>query len=73
MFEVLESTIRPLSLNSKILDVAYELYLEAPESYCPTIDLRVLARKTGKSLLDCRNAIVAANRLERFPNCQLKS
>lgn len=73
MFELLESTIKPLKLNSAILDVAYELYLQAPQENYPTINLRVLAQKTGKSLLECRNAIVEANRLGRFPSCQLQS
>ena len=73
MFEVLEASIKPLTLNSKVLEMAYELYLAAPQSTHPTIDLRLLARKTGKTLLYCRNEIVEANRLGRFPDCQLES
>jgi hypothetical protein len=73
MFELLESTIKPLSLNSKVLDVAYELYLQAPQETYPTIELRSLSKKTGKSLLECRNAIVAANKLGRFPDCKLQT
>jgi hypothetical protein len=73
MFDLLKSTVRPLSLNTSILDVAYELYLQAPQEAYPTIDLRSLAQKTGKSLLECRNAIVEANRLGRFPDCKLRS
>lgn len=73
MFELLESTVKPLMLNSKVLDVAYELYLQAPQGSNPMIDLRELSRRTGASLLECRNAIVDANRLGRFPNCALES
>lgn len=73
MFELLESTIKPLSLNSKVLDVAYELYLQAPQETYPTIELRSLSQKTGKSLLECRNAIVEANKLGRFPDCKLQT
>lgn len=73
MFELLESNVKPLMLNSRVLDTAYEMYLKAPQSSCPMIDLRELARRTGSSLLECRNAIVDANRLGRFPNCTLES
>ena len=73
MFETLESSIKPLTLNTRVLEMAYELYLSAPEDTCPTIDLRVLAHKTGKTLLYCRNEIVSANSLGRFPDCQLAS
>lgn len=73
MFEVLEANIKPLTLNAKLLEIAYELYLAAPQDSYPTIDLRALARKTGKSLLYCRNEIVEANKLGRFPDCTLQS
>lgn len=72
MFNVIEATVKPLMLNTKILEVAYELYLEAPETYNPTIDLRTLSRKTNAGLLECRNAIVEANRCGRFPDCSLE-
>lgn len=73
MLSVVEATVRPLMLNTKVLDVAYELYLQASHSSHPVINLRTLSLKTGKSLLECRNAIVEANRLGRFPNCALES
>lgn len=72
MFNLLETTIQPLMLNSKVLEVAYELYLEAPQESYPVIDLRELSQRTGASLLECRNAIVEANRLGRFPKCALE-
>jgi hypothetical protein len=71
MFSLIESTVKPLMLNTKVLEVAYELYLDAPQDSSPTIDLRDLSRKTGVGLLECRNAIVEANKLGRFPNCSL--
>ncbi len=73
MFEVLERSIRPLTLNLKVLEVAYELYLQAPQSYCPTISLKEVSIRTGLGMLECRNAIVEANRLGRFPDCALES
>lgn len=73
MFDVINATVRPLMLNSKVLDVAYELYLAAPPSSYPTINLKDLSRKTGASLLECRNAIVDANRHGRFPQCELET
>lgn len=73
MVQVVESTLRPLMLSTKILDVAYQLYLAASQESHLAIDLHVLSCKTDKSLLDCRNAIVEANRLGWFPNCSLKS
>jgi hypothetical protein len=73
MFEVLESSIKPLTLDLKVLETAYELYLAAPQGTYPTINLRLLAQRTGKTLLHCRNEIVEANRLGRFPDCQLQS
>ncbi|MGF1499825.1 MAG: hypothetical protein ACFB8W_23810 [Elainellaceae cyanobacterium] len=73
MFDVLEASVKPLLLDMKILEAAYELYLAAPQSSSPVIDLRVLSRRTGKGLLECRNVIVEANNLGRFPDCTLKS
>lgn len=73
MFEVLETAIRPLTLNPKVLEVAYELYLQAPETSSPTINLRELSRRTGATLLECRNAIVQAHQVGRFPDCSLSS
>ncbi|MEB3357070.1 MAG: hypothetical protein VKK04_10105 [Synechococcales bacterium] len=73
MFEVLEASVKPLMLNMRVLEVAYELYLSAPQSSSPVIDLRTLSRRTGKGLLECRNAIVEANKLGRFPDCSLKT
>lgn len=73
MFNVLEATVKPLMLNHKVLEVAYELYLQAPQSTNPVISLRELSRRTGKTLLECRNAIVEANGLGRFPDCALES
>uniref|UniRef100_A0ACD5GYU0 Uncharacterized protein n=1 Tax=Desertifilum tharense IPPAS B-1220 TaxID=1781255 RepID=A0ACD5GYU0_9CYAN len=71
MFNLIEKTIQPLQLNYKILEAAYELYLKAPQSDYPEINLQELSRKTGTSILECRNAIVSANELRRFPNCAL--
>ncbi|HEY9661223.1 MAG TPA: hypothetical protein V6C65_22445 [Allocoleopsis sp.] len=73
MLELLQTAISPLTLNTKVLSVAYELYAVAPQDSHPVIDLKVVSQRTGVSLLDCRNAIVEANRLGRFPNCSLKS
>ncbi len=72
MFQLLEKTITPLSLNTRILEVAYELYLQAPQQSEPVIPLRHLADRTGASLLECRNTIVAAHRVGRFPPCTLE-
>lgn len=71
MFSLLETTIRPLQLNSEVLEVAYELYLEVPQASHPGINLQELSRRTGASLMECRNAIVEANQVGRFPNCSL--
>ncbi|MGG6294334.1 hypothetical protein ACQ4M4_07925 [Leptolyngbya sp. AN02str] len=72
MFNLLEATVKPLMLNTKILEVAYEMYLEAPQSIHPVINLRDLSYRTGASLLECRNAIVEAYNLGRFPQCALE-
>lgn len=71
MFNLLETTIRPLQLNYRVLEVGYELYLQAPQESHPTINLQELSRLTGASLLECRNTIVEANQLGKFPNCSL--
>ena len=71
MLDVIKSSIRPLMLDEQVLETAYKLYLEAPAASCPAICLRSLAKRTGKSLLQCRNAIVEANHLGRFPDCEL--
>lgn len=60
-------------LNSKVLEVAFELYLQAPQTSSPIIHLDELARQTGVSLLECRNTIIAANRMGKFPDCSLSS
>ena len=73
MFDLVESSIKPLILDHKILEAGYELYLRAPQSSYPVINLRDLSCKTGKSLLECRNAIVEANKLGRFPRCALEA
>lgn len=73
MLSLLETSIQPLFQDSKVLDIAYELYLQAPEDSHPLIDLREVSKRTGLSLLTCRNAIIQANKVGRFPNCSLSS
>jgi len=73
MFQLLEKRIQPLSLNFKVLEVAYELYMQAPQSDLPLINLKELAQKTNASVLDCRNTIVSANKIGKFPNCSLST
>jgi hypothetical protein len=73
MLDVIRSTVRPLLLDEQVLEIAYSLYLEAPESSLPIISLKVLSERTGKSPLQCRNTIVEANGVGRFPNCTLHS
>jgi len=73
MFQTLEAAVKPLMLNNRVLEVAYEHYLKAPQSSSPVLNLRAIASETGESLLVCRNAIVEANQLGRFPNCSLES
>ncbi|MGI0486643.1 hypothetical protein ACN4EK_14485 [Pantanalinema rosaneae CENA516] len=68
--KVLEPSV---PLNDRVLETAYELYLQAPQASSPMICLHELSRKTGSSLWECRNAIVAANKAGRFPNCSLSS
>lgn len=71
MLEVLKSTVKPLLLDEQVLEAAYSLYLQAPKTRMPAISLRHVATLTGKSPLRCRNAIVEANGLGRFPDCEL--
>lgn len=61
------------SLDLDILEAAFELYLEAPEGSHPPISLKALSQRTGTSPLKCRNAIVKACQIGRFPNCSLKA
>jgi hypothetical protein len=71
MLDLVKATVRPLMLDERVLEVAYDLYLHAPKTGLPAISLQSLARRTGKSPLQCRNAIVEANGLGRFPDCEL--
>jgi hypothetical protein len=71
MFDLVKATVKPLMLNHKVLEAAYDLYLQAPQAQYPVIDLNILSKRTGVSRLECRNAIVEANQLGRFPNCSL--
>ncbi|NJM84746.1 MAG: hypothetical protein HC839_00025 [Leptolyngbyaceae cyanobacterium RM2_2_21] len=59
------------SLSFEILEAAFDLYLQAPESQNPTISLQTVAEQTGASLLECRNTIVAACKQGHFPECAL--
>ncbi|MBW4652803.1 MAG: hypothetical protein KME20_07225 [Kaiparowitsia implicata GSE-PSE-MK54-09C] len=72
MFELLDATIKPLMLDMDVLEVAYQLYLAAPQSSHPMLSLQELSKQTGLNPLRCRNAIVEANRLGRFPDCALE-
>ena len=71
MLDVISSTVRPLLLDDQVLEVAYRLYMKAPRGGSPAISLERLAEMTGKTPLKCRNAIVEANGLGRFPDCEL--
>jgi hypothetical protein len=71
MLDVVKSTVRPLMFDEAVLEAAYSLYMSASESNLPAISLRVLSQKTGKSPLKCRNAIIEANSVGRFPDCEL--
>jgi hypothetical protein len=71
MLEVIRSTIKPLLLDEQILEAAYKLYMQAPPTYLPAISLKRLSEITGKTPLNCRNAIVEANGLGRFPDCEI--
>ncbi|MGF1459774.1 MAG: hypothetical protein ACFBSG_12195 [Leptolyngbyaceae cyanobacterium] len=70
MLEVLKSSVAPLLLDEKVLEAAYGLYMAAPPNSCPAISLMQLSKATGKSPLRCRNAIVEANSVGRFPDCE---
>lgn len=70
---LVESTVKPLTFNWRILEAGYDLYLEAPQNDYPLINLRELSRRSGSSMLECRNTIVEANKLGKFPNCLLES
>ena len=70
---LVESTVKPLTLNWTILETAYELYLKAPQNDYPLINLKELSKRTGASMLECRHTIVEANQLGKFPNCMLES
>ena len=71
MLEVLKSTVKPLLLDEKVLEAAYSIYMAAPHSQLPVISLKQVSQATGKSPLSCRNAIIEANGLGRFPDCEL--
>jgi hypothetical protein len=71
MLEVIKSSVKPLFLDEQVLEAAYGLYMTAPPARTPAISLQRLAKLTGKTPLRCRNAIVEANRLGRFPDCEL--
>ncbi|RZM78709.1 hypothetical protein DYY88_07865 [Leptolyngbya iicbica LK] len=71
MFDVVKSTVKSLMLEDQILEKAYQLYLKSPSTELPSISLKRLADQTGESSLKCRNAIVEANRMGHFPNCEL--
>jgi hypothetical protein len=73
MFSLLETTVKPLLLNTKVLEAVSKLYLEAPQSDYPEIDLKELSNQTGASLLGCRTAIVGTRQVGRFPKCSLRS
>lgn len=73
MINLMQTTVMPLTLNNGVLDVAYALYLQSPQESYPIINLKEVSERTGMSLLACRNAIVEANKLGRFPNCSLES
>lgn len=71
MFSLLETAIQSATLNPSVLEVAYQLYLQAPPEDSPVINLQELSQKTKTSMLECRNLIVTANKMGRFPNCSL--
>ena len=58
-------------LDEAVLEAAYSLYLTAPKGSLPAISLAALSKRTGKSPLKCRNAIIEANGVGRFPDCEL--
>jgi hypothetical protein len=70
-FSSLAKVLEPTQLNSNVLETAYELYLAAAQESFPVINLKELSERTGASLIDCRNTIVTANKMGRFPKCSL--
>ncbi|MFE4107228.1 hypothetical protein [Almyronema epifaneia] len=73
MLGLVAKTLQTESFNFHILEAAFELYLQAPESQYPVISLHEVAERTGASLLECRNTIVTACKRGRFPDCSLSS
>jgi hypothetical protein len=73
MLNLLTQSVAVKSLNLDILEAAFELYLEAPQESHPKISLTTLSQRTGASPLKCRNAIVDACKMGRFPNCSLSA
>ncbi|HEY9881636.1 MAG TPA: hypothetical protein V6D29_24505 [Leptolyngbyaceae cyanobacterium] len=73
MLSFITQSLKVQSLDTDVLEVAFELYLEAPQDSHPMINLRTVSERTGTSLLECRNAIVHACKTGRFPNCSLVS
>lgn len=71
MFSLLETTIQSATLNPSVLEAAYELYLQADGNDSPIINLKELSKRTRTSMLECRNIIVTANKMGKFPNCSL--
>lgn len=71
MLNLIAQSLTVESLNLDILEAAFELYLEAPQESHPVISLKTLSKRTGSSPLKCRNAIVEACKMGRFPNCSL--
>lgn len=73
MLDSLAKALDSFQLNHRVLETAFELYLQAPPDSHPLINLRDVSKRTGVGLLECRNTIVTANKLGRFPNCSLAS
>lgn len=78
MFTLLTNPLQTSKTNSphttsKVLEMAYELYLKAPQVTHPLINLKELSQRADVSVLECRNIIVKANKAGRFPDCSLSS
>lgn len=73
MLSFVTQSLKVKSLDVDVLEVAFELYLEAPQDSHPMINIRTVSERTGSSLIECRNAIVQACKAGRFPNCSLVS
>ncbi len=78
MFTLLTNPLKTSAVTSsqvtqKVLEAAYELYLKAPQVSHPIINLQEVVQRTDMSILECRNIIVKANKLGRFPDCSLSS